>query len=293
MFRSFAILGLLSCVSPVGAIETIDVVLVAGQSNAVGADAAPEKLPADPLDAQVKFWWRCGDPPPDSHDSASGQWLTLQAQPLGNPITPRQGRQYGNFLQPTGGFGPEIGLARTLVANSDRPLAIIKVAFSGTHVDGDWDPNLKPGDPGVTEQDCRGACYRSLVHETRQALQALTDFQPRLVGLVWVQGESDAAEQRVASYQQNLTELFTALRTDLAAPELIVLLGVNTKFGADKNPFMPGVIAAQQAYAATDRRARYVDTEGASLANEYHFDAEGTLEVGQRFAQALLELQAE
>ena len=42
----------------------IDVLLVAGQSNAVGYDAKPSELPADLGDWAVRYWWRCGDPPP-------------------------------------------------------------------------------------------------------------------------------------------------------------------------------------------------------------------------------------
>ncbi len=140
---------LLVALSVTHAAEPIDVIIVAGQSNAVGFDAAPGELPADPIDARVPFWWRCGDPPPDEHDSVSNGWTTLKPQPLGDPIKPRRDRQYGNFAQPTGGFGPEIGLARTIASKHETPLAIIKVAFSGTHVAGDWNPEL-------SAERCRG-----------------------------------------------------------------------------------------------------------------------------------------
>jgi hypothetical protein len=76
-------------VFPVGlaAEETRDLVLVAGQSNAVGFDAYASDLPEDPADKEVMFWWRCGDPPPDDHDSSGGRsWHFLQPQPLGDPI---------------------------------------------------------------------------------------------------------------------------------------------------------------------------------------------------------------
>lgn len=82
----------------------------------------------------VLFWWRCGDPPADEHDSTSGgQWTHLQPQPLGNPMLPKEGRQYGNFAQAEGGFGPKIGFARELLAKEPgKKLAIVKAAFSGT-----------------------------------------------------------------------------------------------------------------------------------------------------------------
>ena len=52
--------------------KPLDLILVAGQSNAVGFDAAPKDLPADAGDEEILFWWRCGDPGPDENDSTSG-----------------------------------------------------------------------------------------------------------------------------------------------------------------------------------------------------------------------------
>jgi hypothetical protein len=87
--------------------------------------------------------------------------------------------------------------------------------------------------------------------------------------------------------------MITALRKDLRAPRLVALLGVNTRFGNDKNPFVPKVIEAQQALAAKDKRCAYVDTAGAEtlLPSRTHFTAAGTLEVGRRFAAALLAVE--
>jgi len=67
---SFLALGFL----PIGALgETREVILVAGQSNAVGFDAYAEELPANADDVKTMFWWRVGDPPPDEFDSTSAR----------------------------------------------------------------------------------------------------------------------------------------------------------------------------------------------------------------------------
>jgi hypothetical protein len=131
--------------------EPIDCVIIAGQSNAVGFDADPDKLPADDVDQKVLFWWRCGDPPPDEHDSTSGgKWTHLQFQPLGDPMKDKKTpRQYGNFHNPKGGFGPEIGMARTLYHKEQKPLAILKAACSGAGVQHDRNPPVStPALPG-------------------------------------------------------------------------------------------------------------------------------------------------
>jgi len=266
--------------------KTHDLILVAGQSNAVGFDAYASQLPADSRDKEVPFWWRVGDPPPDVHDSTSSrQWTHLQPQPRGNPMPKTNGvpRQYGNFAQPEGGFGPEIGLARELRAKARKPLAIIKVAFNGTAMRTDWNP---------AEGSDGGPCYRALVSEIRAAIADArvrgTKLNPR--ALVWVQGESDANPKDAPNYEQALTAMLAALRKNLAAPELIVLLGVNTHFGNDKNPHVATIVQAQRAIAAKDKRCVYVDTGGAETLkpSQTHFTAAGTLEVGRRFADALL-----
>jgi hypothetical protein len=57
---------------------------------------------------------------------------------------------------------------------------------------------------------------------------------------------------------------------------------------------MPAVIAAQQQVAKELTRCRYVDTAGAETLppSHTHFTAAGTLEIGRRFAEALLAVEA-
>ncbi len=267
--------------------RTLDLYLVAGQSNAVGYDANPAVLVADDHDQQVKFWFRCGDPPPDEFDSRSTGWATLQPQPKGQPDTAAvRERQYGNFQSLAGGFGPEIGFARGIRTHQqDRPYGIVKASFSGTSLIHDWDP---------TDAGDKGACYRSLVAETKAAIAAAQEqgFDCQLQALIWVQGESDAAADAQERYCDAIVKMLSTLRTDLNAPKLWALLGVNTRFLAMDNKITPGmeaVIAGQQAASKLDSHCRYVDLDGATLANAFHFDAAGTLEIGQRFAKAYLE----
>lgn len=295
LLHSLACLSLFSLL-PAGlrAEEIRDLVLVAGQSNAVGYDAYASGLPADPEDGKVLFWWRCGDPPPDVHDSTSArQWTTLQPQPPGDPIPKAKPsgdtatglkRQYGNFGRTEGGFGPEMGFSREWRKHGDRPLAIIKVAFSGTAMATDWNPD----DPGPG-----GACYRALVGESEAAIAAAKErgITLRLRAFIWVQGESDANAEAAPLYEKTLGEMIARLREDLEAPEFIALLGVNTRFGNGKNPHVPSIVAAQKALAKKDSRCLYVDTAGAETLepSHTHFTAAGTLEIGERFAEALAE----
>ena len=264
---------------------TYDLVILAGQSNAVGFDARPTELPKDSSDQKVLLWWKTGDPPPDTHDSSSNAWLPLAPQPLGKPAPKKSApRQYGNFAQPEGGFGPEIGFARHLVKiDPDRKLAILKVAFSGTSIPQDWDP---------TNRDQKDSCYAALLAEFQRATQAAKtkDIVLRPAAFLWVQGESDANAKNAPQYAKNLTALLTSLRTDLKAPKLPAIIAVNTRFGAGKNTFMPAIVDAQKQVSQNDPLTTYLDTSSAPTANPAHFNTKGTLQVGQQFAKTFLEL---
>ncbi len=270
--------------------DVLELILVAGQSNAVGFDANPAFLPKSDHDAEVKFWYRCGDPPVDDHDiSSSGKWIALAPQPKGSPKEKSSApRQYGNFSTAEGGFGPEIGLARALREQQpDRRIAVIKIAFSGTAIGTDWNPDAQEG-------DVQGDCYRALVAEVKTAIAAaITDGESiHLRAFAWVQGESDANAVDAPLYARRLTHLIANLRTALAAPDMIALLAVNTQFSAGKNKHMPAIVGAQQVVANTDPQAVYIDTSKATIANAVHFDAQGTLDVGKWFAEGLIKLEA-
>ncbi|MFM9147465.1 MAG: sialate O-acetylesterase, partial [Verrucomicrobiota bacterium] len=116
-------------------------------------------------------------------------------------------RQYGNFnLKTKGGFGPEIGMVRTLATKESHPLAVIKTAFSGTSVAGDWNVAL----PGKADP-----CYRAMVDESKAAIAAAkakgVTLRPR--AFVWVQGESDANAKDAPAYAANLSAMLKTLRT--------------------------------------------------------------------------------
>lgn len=269
----------------------LELILVAGQSNAVGFDAHPALVPESVDDEQIKFWYRCGDPPVDAHDvSSSGKWTILAPQPKGNPKTAKGGpRQYGNFSAEQGGFGPEIGLARTLRARQpERRIAVIKVAFNGTAIGTDWNSDAQEG-------DAQGDCYRALIAESKTAIAAAIaeGLSVQLRAFSWIQGESDANAVDAPLYVRRLTHLIANLRKDLAAPDLIALLAVNTQFGGGKNKYLPAIVGAQQAVAKNDPRVVYIDTSKATIANAAHYDAQGTLDVGKWFAEGLIKLEAD
>jgi len=261
--------------------QEIDLILVAGQSNAVGADSPMDELPADPLDKNVMFWWRCGKAPADIKDSSSGQkWSTLQAQKRGGDK---------NFNCKGGGFGPEMGLARTLLKNNpERKIAIIKIAYNATAIDA-WERKK----PVAKQKPAYDNCYEALFVEVKLAIAEAKKKGITLVprAFVWVQGESDASQELVPQYKDKLQQLIENVKNDFNAPKLISMLAVNTKFRYKQQKYVGEIAKKQEELAAEDKLVEYVDSSKLDTVNKYHFSAKGTLELGQLFADTLIRLE--
>jgi len=276
------LLHLLLLVPGIAVAEVYDLIIVSGQSNAVGYDAYGKDFVAEDGDKDVPFWFRCGDPPPDKHDVVSGAWTHLKVQPKGKPMPKgKMKRQYGNYKHASGGFGPEVGMARRLQAEEDaRPVAVLKVALSGTRI-AEWQEG--------------GTCYTALTNELARATAAAKErgmtLEPR--AFVWVQGESDANPKDAPKYVERMTALVKQIRRDSDTPELIALLGVNERFGNGKKKEMPDVIKAQQDVADALAQCARVDTSEAAIANGAHWNVQGPLDAGRWFAEALLKLEKE
>lgn len=260
--------GVSGCFAPDPGYELI---LVAGQSNAVGFETAVADLPGHAADADIALFFDAGDPGFDDgvYDSSSlGQWMTLGAQPRGNPTL--GSRQYGNYANADGGFGPEISLARDLHDAGIAHVAVVKFAYNGTSFqDNDW----QAGEPLYLALLDRLAAARAALEAEGRAVH--------LRALVWIQGESDSGS---TTYAADLTAFIEALRDDTGERELPVFLGLKTDFAVSTGV----VVTAQQQVAAADPDVVYVDTVGAEAASRAHFSSMGTLEVGRRFAEALL-----
>lgn len=260
-------------------VRHVDLYLLAGQSNAVGFDAKPSELPASEVDEKVLFWFKTGDPPPDDADTTSGgSWTTLKPQPLGMP-KPKDSmpRQYGNFAQSEGGFGPEIGMARAILTKKpDAHIAIFKVAFSGTSLISDWNENA----------DCWKAFATQ--YEKASAAAKANNIVLNPQGFVWVQGESDANPANAPKYADALTDLIARVRKLTGNPKLLARVGFNTKFAYGAQEWIPKVVEAQRLAAVRDPLVDYIDTSAATIANPAHYDTKGTLLVGELFGKSLL-----
>lgn len=254
------------CVSVFGSVAgatDYSIYIVSGQSNAVGYDTNALDLVADPVDANIPFFFDAGDLWFDDgvNDSSSGGvWTTLGAQPKGVS---------GNFRYADGGFGPEIVIARDLYKAGIPNVAAFKFAYNSSGFAGN---HWNKGDPLYDDMLARFNSAKALLEDG--GANTVT-----LKGLFWLQGETDDAN----TYVQNFSNFIADVRNDYGVGDLPVFSGVFVD-----NPAFAGVVSAHQAVAAADPNVYYVDTSGASSVYGVHFTSTGMLDVGGRYANSYL-----
>lgn len=187
------------------------VVVVAGQSNAEGYTS----FDIDPLTG-VDYFAPAFLNGADEHDQIVWEpwWVdpakTAKGKTAKGPVpldTPQYQTppQVVNGVEAGASFGPEIGFARQIWADTSTPMTIIKAAYGGTSLAVNW--NVVGGSlfsPMVNLVD------RTM---TNDAAKGQLDV---LGAFIWYQGENDAQDPAwAAAYQSNLEALITTLRASL------------------------------------------------------------------------------
>ena len=184
-----------------------------------------------------------------------------------------------------GCFGPELGFARRILKLMPLDeLWLIKYAVGGSSLLA-WEKEWSAERAAIADDDDKGALYPRLVRHVKQVLPA---NEVDLLGCLWMQGESDSRYRiAAAEYQVNLTRLIADLRADLDRPRLPFVIGRVNPAG-DRFVHLSSVRAAQATVAQTRPQVSLVDADGLSKhADGIHYDTEGQLELGARFANQL------
>ena len=182
------------------------------------------------------------------------------------PIEP--GKSYGKY-QPKG-FGPEVSFAAALSAALNEPIGIIKHSQAGTNLAKQW----SGGNP-----------YQRLAEVVKEA-KASKNIE--IIGMLWMQGESDSKEQAMAeSYQANLEALIQSARTDFESPNMIFIAGRTNPQG-ERFPFSDVVRKAQETCGSANYA--YIDCDTLpKVGDGVHYTTAGVVEMGQRFSNAMAE----
>jgi Carbohydrate esterase, sialic acid-specific acetylesterase len=170
-----------------------------------------------------------------------------------------------HFDKSAAGVGPGSEFAREVSkANPQMTIGLIPCAVGGTSLD-QW----KEGSP----------LYKKAVERAKEAMK-----QGTLAGILWHQGESDSDPALAATYEERLTKMMGALRKDLEAEKVPVVLGELSR-GFKNND----AVNAQLAQAAKKiPLCALASTEG--LEKALHFNSASYRKLGARYAAEYLKL---
>ncbi len=203
---------------------------------------------------------------------------------------------YGNL------FGVELTFAdelKRLTPNDN--IAIIKYSKSGASIDtasrryGCFEPDFRIGN-GINQ-------YDNLLNTINNAFLENDidhDGEPDTLlpaGIIWMQGESDAYsyKESAVKYEYNLTRLIFGIRSALRDDDLPVVIGRISESGRDDDgiiwTFGDIVRHEQEAFVKHDVNAYLIkDTDNYNYSDKYHYDSEGYIDLGKKFARAVIKL---
>lgn len=274
---------------PQKAVE-INLIVVAGQSNCQGFDTLAEDLLPEEIDQKILFMFDTdGEPKYDNgfHNASSyGQWTTLRAQPNGVPHVENGKIARYSFRTKTGGFGPEISIARSLYKSGMTNLAVMKFAYASSGFAGN---HWNRGDE----------MNKAFLSRYTQAVKALNEqgYTVRTRAVFWHQGESDIGNP---NYPKQFMAFVNDLRSEWKTPKLPFITSVSTpdywlwtgevtdKEISQRNK---GIGAVHAEIAEKNPHVHYVDDRGCQRSVICgHYSSQGTLEIGSRMAKQFLEV---
>lgn len=172
------------------------------------------------------------------------------------------------------GFGPEISFGYRMSREWREPIGIVKHSVGGTNLAVNWSPSIPT------------SLYAQMLRKVRAARK---ERRIEIVGMVWMQGESDGRDPRMAqAYAGNLRAFVRRARADLRSPALIFVAGrVNPpKQGF---PFVDIVRAAQE--RCKEKNYGFIDCDSLEKGpDNLHYTTRGVVDMGYDFADAIIKV---
>ena len=228
------------------------VFLLGGQSNMSGAGLFKElKRSQQQPPERVQIWNK-------------GKW-----QKIGPGISANEGR-----------FGPELAFGRAIQeAYPDDEIYLIKKASGGTSMHKHW-----------TFENGKGPLLKSFLRDAKAAFKNLKREKVKyeIEGMLWMQGESDAAQGKGSEYEASLRHFIKEIRKEFGKKELPFIMGRILPTFDKPEGNGPLVRAAQERIANDDENVACFNTDDFARINKGHYNHEGQLELGATFAKHYL-----
>lgn len=132
-------------------------------------------------------------------------------------------------------FGPELFFGVELVKNHpEHDYLFIKRSQGGTSLYGAWNPNWSVGKARFFNEQDKPKLYKDFIDLVDAELAKLQPDSYEIIGMLWVQGETDSNTSNgptaTDTYQENLENLINSVRGHYNIPELpFLILGVGSK----------------------------------------------------------------
>lgn len=240
-------------------VEQVEIFLLLGQSNMRGRGIIPQQQPENPLIVNMNLEDR--------------QWYEAR-HPLHKSSVPDLIDGSDNS-----GVGPGLDFAREILGEStNRIIALVPAARGGSWVNL-WQPGRD--------------LYEEAVERAEKALADFPEGKARIRGILWLQGESDAQDNRYADYSARLTNVITALRSDLNEPELPFLVCTIGTFIRSEQ-FNRVTEINEVLLSLPDRMPFTICVDARDLdghiGDQLHYSTASQEIIGHRYAQAYREL---
>ena len=110
-----------------------------------------------------------------------------------------------------------------------------------------------------------------------------------MVGMIWMQGESDSRDKNMAeAYSKNLADFIQTLRKDFKSPAMFFVAG---RVNPPKDRFPYGDIVRNAQEKCTVPGYAFVDCDTLEKTHDrLHYNTRGLVDMGYRFADAMLML---
>ena len=264
--------------------KPVDVVVISGQSNAVGcthAKCITRSMGAEAYSTymtgynDIKIAYDCWtkDEGPRFYSQNKSKDETFVKVMLGQ----------GNGL---GTFGPEIGIAEALHEKYADRLFLIKYACGASNLKDDWAQKNSP-------------MYPRLIEYVKKQMQNLVGmgYVPTIKAFCWMQGEGDSWDGYYQEYKDNLSGFAANIREDLkelSGNKDVPFIDAGISNSKDWQYYRQ-VNNAKQEFAAESENNIYIDTIAAGMHTNVepfdtpdtcHYDTESEVLLGHLFADA-------
>lgn len=259
---------------------SVNVILLAGQSNMEGHDSRWDELPEETIKAYRK-----------GHDNVKIDYNCTYEKTYEGGMT---NTSDGKFVDVDFGqgrnknlFGPEVGAAAYLGKHSpNQKYYFIKSCEGSSSLAVQWAED--------------GTCYKTFVNDVNLAIKKMKKqfVSFKIVALMWMQGEHDADaghEDRANKYKDRMRGLID--RINLAFEPYVPNYGISLiDAGITTDgmwPYHEKVNKAKKEIVSSNKKYRYVaDSETLPKHDPgYHYSPESYLKLGERFAEEYLDIK--